>query len=96
MSHDGRKRVDVRITHRLDGGDFANILCLRHREDDEDGVEALPDYSRATIVDIVRAQLTKNADAPNWWQDDLDDTPWIGELWVWAMALVARRFPEFK
>lgn len=94
MSVDGRKRTNIRVTHRLSGDDFANVLCLRHVEDGCDGEEELPAYSRDTILDMVRGQLADKADARNWWRDDVEEDAWGDELWKWADDLVRRRFPE--
>ena len=93
VSRDGKKRFDLRITHRVGADDIAVILCYRHREDGEDGVDRLPEYSRAAILELVRDQLQLDADAPKWWQDGVEEE-WIGEVWEWADALVRRRFPE--
>ena len=93
MSGDGNKRFDLRITHRIGALDLSNILCFKHQGDDREGIEALPDYSRAAILDIVRGQLSLNADAPNWWQDRIEDD-WVDDVWKWADDLVRRRFPE--
>lgn len=94
MSKDGLKRTDFRVTHRVGGSDFVNILCLVHREHDTEDDGPLPDLSCSAILKGIRAQMANNADASNWWQDDVDDD-WVEELTEWAEELVRRRFPEF-
>lgn len=91
----GRKFFKLRITHHVHAELIARILCYKHREDDEGGVETLPDYSRAAIMRTVREQLAMNADAPNWWTDDIDED-WIDQVREWADDLVRRRFPDLE
>lgn len=95
MSQDGKRRFDLRITHRVGAQRLSDILCYKHSGDDDDGVESLPDYSRAAILRIARHQLAMNADAPNWWTDHIEED-WITELRQWADVLVCRRFPELN
>lgn len=96
-SVDGVKRANLRITSRLGGDDFANILCLKYHDHygEEDG--PLPALSRVKILDAVQGQLKLNADARHWWRDAFDEEEQsrADELWEWADALVRLRFPEF-
>jgi hypothetical protein len=89
----GRKFFKLRVTHHVGALDLSNILCYKHREDDVDGVDALPDYSRTAIWKIAREQLAENADAPNWWTDDIEQE-WVDEVRQWVENLIRRRFPE--
>jgi hypothetical protein len=89
-SKDGKKRVDMRITHRVGGEDFVSALCVLHQSDDAD---ELPDLTRAQIEEKVREVLTKRPDDRYWWRDDLEDDD-ADTLLEWAEELVQRRFPE--
>lgn len=97
-SKDNVKRVSRRVTFRLSGDDFANTLCLRYVEHDLEDDGPLPELSRARILELVDEVLRTNADKPNWWQDnvnDTDDDEFVAALWKWADDLVRRKFPEF-
>lgn len=89
----GRKFFKLRITHHVSAETITNILCYKHCGDDTDGIDALPEHSRAAIIKIAREQLSTDADAPNWWTDDIE-RDWVDELRPWAENLVRRRFPE--
>lgn len=93
-SMDGVKRINKRVTHRLAGYDIVNILCLKYREHDTEDDGELPDLPASKILKTVDDQLKMNADAPNWWADDVDDDDWAEELDQWARDLVRLRFPE--
>lgn len=96
VSKDGKRRVDLRITHRLADYDFVNILCLKYAEHDPEDDGELPDLSRTEILSIVRGQLTEKPDARNWWRDDVEEEDWADELRTWFHELVKLRFPEFE
>jgi hypothetical protein len=95
VSQDGRKWINRRITFRLCGGDFANVLCLVYREHDLEEDGPLPDLSKAKILELVDDVLLERADKRNWWSDDVDDDDFRDALWEWADELIRRRFPEF-
>lgn len=89
-SVDGVMRVNIQITHRVDGDDFINVLCLEHQSDDED---ELPDLTRAQIEEKIRKVLAQRPDSRHWWGDELNEEG-IGMPRRWADELVRRRFPE--
>lgn len=93
-SGDGKKRVNRRVTHRLDALDFENLLCL-NQQNYGSGGDDLPDLSRAEILKIVDTGLRDRPDARHWWTDDVDDDAARDALRTWAEELVRRRFPEF-
>lgn len=94
VSRDGRKWTNRRVTHRLCGNDFANALCLNHREHELEEDGPLPDLSKARILELVDECLLNRADKRNWWADDVDDRDFAKVLWEWADGLVRRKFPE--
>lgn len=93
-SIDGVKRVNLQVTHRLAGYDFANALCLVYREHDLEDDGPLPDLPRGAILKILRKVLEEKPDARNWWRDDVDDSGFASELWAWADKLIRGKFPE--
>lgn len=92
-SVDGVKRVNLQITHRMAGYDFANALCLVHREHDLEDDGPLPDLSRSKVLEAVRKVLAEKPDDRHWWRDHIEDD-FADELWAWADALVRGKFPE--
>lgn len=95
VSLDGKKRVNRRITHRLDALDFENFLCLRYTEHDLENDGDLPDLSRSKILEIVDHELTNRPDARYWWTDHVEDDDFRVTPREWATELIRRRFPEF-
>lgn len=92
MSKDDRKRVDLRVTHRLDADDFALALCYSRQSDD---LDELPDLSAKEILAEVRTILRYHGrEFVIGWSDDLEPEE-ANTIRNWATLLVRRRFPEF-
>lgn len=93
-SKHGVKRVNLQVTHRMAGYDFANALCLKFQEHDLEDDGPLPGLSRDAVLKIVRRVLEERPDARNWWRDHVEDDDFADELWAWADKMIREKFPE--
>jgi hypothetical protein len=89
-SNDGVKRVNIQVTHRLGGQDFANALSFEYLHS---GDETMGDRTRDQVIATVRRVYKEWPDEVPYWTEDIDEDR-AAEIGAWAEELVERRFPE--
>jgi hypothetical protein len=94
MSRDGRYRINLRVSHRLDLERMVNALAFHYRYHLvwEDG--PLPDLGKARMVQEIKEELEDSGlEYTALWREHLNEDD--VEAWEdWAKVQVLNHFPE--
>lgn len=96
MSRDGKKRMNLRVEHRVGKDDLTRFLCLAASKV-MDWQEEFPENPSATwILDKVRDSLWHYGRAgADYWSDDVPEDE-VDEIEAWAGPAVNGAFPELE
>ena len=95
-SKDGKRRMNLRVEHRLGRDELVNLLCAAAVKEG-DWTEDFPERpSVAWVLGQARRLLWHSgSDAYDYWRDDIYDDD-ADEIEAWATEAVDRAFPELK
>lgn len=88
MSHDGKMRATVRVSHRIDPEQLVEALALEITHTPERAAK----LSRAQVVQVLRDRLTQDGDGSHWTEYGAEYEPYARALTV-AKERVAVLFP---